>query len=699
MDLKAWLQELIRRQPRFRGGGTLLRRADVIARWRLHELDRAWTATSLAADASSLDRFEAWRGRKGPTAATPEEVAGFLRAEITRGLTRPQVSQHRRALSRAHRATGLADPTTHALVQEVEREAPIALDAHAGTIARWRLDQQGLEDTTIYSYAVMLGQFERFCASRGLAACPASARSIVAYAHHLMALRKKNPREQVKRALAAIRSAHLFAGFPDPTSEDEVARTMRIRPTVMAMHIEDPALWRPVLARWRLDQVCLAPARAVTVGRHLERFERFCAERGVQPDAADAAMVVQFLRQALAAYPTRARVREVKDALALGFTAAGLGNPCADPAVNEELVRLVSADVDPLEVIGLKPPALPGTGEPMSEELEIADAIARKLMAQAEAPKTRQLRLRWLLRYMEFCTRHDLKPVPARVTTVERFFGLWAAKLSPVSLEAARSAIAWLHKRMGCLISPTESLAIEELMAGHRNSWPTATKKARSLTAEEMRKICAAMDEEGSVLAMRDKAEHLLAFAAALRVSEGTTRRGHDDDHEWFLAIRDILFTPDGLTVLIRRSKTDRTPNIEKVHVTWGKHPETCPVIATRAWIDYLQSQGFAPEDPLFPAIHVSGDPVLGRVRIYRRAHCRDQANRNLIKWAERAGVSTVGLSTHSRRRGHATEARRNGADFIQIKRQGRWKSTSTVLEYIDEVDAARQSSSQYLEL
>src|SRR5690606_13532271 len=263
MDLKAWLQELIRRQPRYRGGGTLLRRAAVIARWRLHELDRAWTATSLAADASSLDRFEAWRGRKGPTAATPEDVAGFLRAEIARGLTRPQVSQHRRALSRAHRATGLADPTTHALVQEVEREAPIALDAHARTIARWRLDQQGLEDTTIYSYAVMLGQFERFCASRGLAACPASARSIAAYAHHLMALRKKNPREQVKRALAAIRSAHLFAGFPDPTSEDEVARTMQIRRTVMATHIEDPALWRPVLARWRPGQVYLGLLRVL----------------------------------------------------------------------------------------------------------------------------------------------------------------------------------------------------------------------------------------------------------------------------------------------------------------------------------------------------------------------------------------------------------------------------------------------------
>ena len=40
--------------------------------------------------------------------------------------------------------------------------------------------------------------------------------------------------------------------------------------------------------------------------------------------------------------------------------------------------------------------------------------------------------------------------------------------------------------------------------------------------------------------------------------------------------------------------------------------------------------------------------------------------------------------SSHSLRRGFATEASRLGASLPSIKRHGRWRSTKTVLEYIE---------------
>jgi len=41
-------------------------------------------------------------------------------------------------------------------------------------------------------------------------------------------------------------------------------------------------------------------------------------------------------------------------------------------------------------------------------------------------------------------------------------------------------------------------------------------------------------------------------------------------------------------------------------------------------------------------------------------------------------------VSSHSLRRGFATEAARLGASMPAIQRHGRWRSTKTVLEYIE---------------
>ena len=288
MDLKAWLQELIRRQPRFRGGGTLLRRADVIARWRLHELDRAWTATSLAADASSLDRFEAWRGRKGPTVATPEEVACFLRAEITRGLTRPQVSQHRpRPLACTSRHRPRRSDHARARAGGRARSADCARrSCRDDRAVAPRPARAGRHDhLQLRGHARPVRAFLRLTWTGGLSCLGAVHRGIPAPSHGSA---QEEPARAGEAGLGGHPQRAPLRRVPGPHLRERGREHDAPPAQVLATDIEDPALWRPVLARWRLDQVYLAPARAVTVGRHLERFERFCAERGVQPDAADA---------------------------------------------------------------------------------------------------------------------------------------------------------------------------------------------------------------------------------------------------------------------------------------------------------------------------------------------------------------------------------------------------------------------------
>jgi len=59
--------------------------------------------------------------------------------------------------------------------------------------------------------------------------------------------------------------------------------------------------------------------------------------------------------------------------------------------------------------------------------------------------------------------------------------------------------------------------------------------------------------------------------------------------------------------------------------------------------------------------------------------------NRVIREMATEAGLAQADrISSHSLRRGFATEAARLGASLPAIQRHGRWRSTKTVLEYIE---------------
>ena len=77
------------------------------------------------------------------------------------------------------------------------------------------------------------------------------------------------------------------------------------------------------------------------------------------------------------------------------------------------------------------------------------------------------------------------------------------------------------------------------------------------------------------MLGVRDRALLLVGFAGAFRRSELVS-----------LNVRDLKFTNDGLTVTLRRSKTDQEGSGRKVGIPYGSSPETCPVRSLRAWLE-----------------------------------------------------------------------------------------------------------------
>jgi integrase len=136
--------------------------------------------------------------------------------------------------------------------------------------------------------------------------------------------------------------------------------------------------------------------------------------------------------------------------------------------------------------------------------------------------------------------------------------------------------------------------------------------------------------------------------------------------------VRDIGETPEGLRVLIRRSKTDEEGAGRTLGIPWGQHSETCPIRALRA---SRHVSGIA-AGPLFRAVDRHGR--IGTARLSDRGVARV-----VQRAARRAGLDASGYAGHSLRAGLATAAAAGGASERAIMAQTGHRSLLTVRRYI----------------
>lgn len=300
---------------------------------------------------------------------------------------------------------------------------------------------------------------------------------------------------------------------------------------------------------------------------------------------------------------------------------------------------------------------IPDAGVVPALDLDALAARAAGLAEDARSANTRRAYRSDWDHFARWCTAQGLVTLPAEPATVGLYLADHETRLSVATLTRRLSAIAVAHRMAGFALD-TRAAAIASVMRGLRNRHGSAQRHAEALTIPRLRRV---LDQIGDSLGdQRDRALLLVGTAAALRRSELVA-----------LDVADITVQPEGLRLVIRRSKTDQGGEGAVLPVNRTGRP-TCPAAAFEAW---LAAAGIT-EGAVFRAVDRHGR-LGGRLS--------GQAVALIVqRRARAAGLAAPGsYAGHSLRAGFATSAAQAGMGEIRIARQTRHASLGSLRRYV----------------
>ena len=283
---------------------------------------------------------------------------------------------------------------------------------------------------------------------------------------------------------------------------------------------------------------------------------------------------------------------------------------------------------------------------------------ARAFATEATAPATRRAyRSAWRA-FVAWGEARGLAVLPAAPEAVALYLtALVEAGRRVPSLDLALAAIAAAH-RAASLDSPRTAPVVREVMKGIRRALGVAPHPKAPVLVPELKAMLAAIP--AGRLGIRDRALLLLGFASALRRSELVG-----------LTVEDVAQGEDGLTITLRRSKTDQEGVGRVIGIPFGSAPETCPVRALKAWL----TEAGITEGAIFRGVSRHGH-LLGRLS--------GRAVARIVQGAAAAvGLEASTFGGHSLRAGLATAAAKAGKSERAIMAHTGHRSVTMVRRYI----------------
>lgn len=244
--------------------------------------------------------------------------------------------------------------------------------------------------------------------------------------------------------------------------------------------------------------------------------------------------------------------------------------------------------------------------------------------------------------------------------------------INPRTLDLHITALSQWHKQQG-ITDPTQNVTLKKTLEGIRRVHVQPIAKAKPLQLNDVIRLLNHLEAlPHSLKKYRDTALILTAFMGAFRRSELVV-----------ITVTDLQWEDDGLIINMPTSKTDQEGKGSLRALPYSP-TNACAASAIRQWID---TSGIT-EGPVFRSIN-RWDQV-GDNGLYPGS-----VNTILKDRTAEAGLPNASaFSSHSFRRGHATSAARAGVDFRLIKKQGGWRSDSTVHRYIEDGNALTDNSS-----
>lgn len=313
----------------------------------------------------------------------------------------------------------------------------------------------------------------------------------------------------------------------------------------------------------------------------------------------------------------------------------------------------VSQSTGIIEVIGTHP-----ASEALRSALKDAEEYARESLAL----NTRRAYELDRDHYKAWCEENDLVEAAGNPITVAAFLSRMAkGGAAASSVKRAASGIAYYLRALDPVTWPP-------------NAWPPAVKSVirgigrrhgrppNARDAAVLKIVTAMVPHLGEGLrGLRNRAVILVGFWCAMRRSEIV---GLDRD--------DVSFDAAGMTVMIRRGKTDQEGEGRLVGAKHAKNDDICAPCALARWIRAAKIA----DGPLFRGISVGGE--LREKRLDAR-----HVHTLVCDGVRAAGFDPKRFGAHSLRAGFVTTAAAKGKSLDSIMRQTGHESAEQARQYI----------------
>ena len=258
--------------------------------------------------------------------------------------------------------------------------------------------------------------------------------------------------------------------------------------------------------------------------------------------------------------------------------------------------------------------------------------------------------------FSSFCIKNGFSSLPTQPKIVAFYITNLSKSSKFSTLKRRIASISVIHKLKGHYLDTKHPIIMENLH-GIKRTLGSRQKAKKPILINDLKLIIKVIDEKK----IRDKALILIGFAGGFRRSELVN-----------ILNEDVEFVPEGVKILIRRSKTDQSGEGIIKAIPYFENQEFCPVIALK---NHLNSNF---KDKVESKIFDISDKSVALI---------------IKKYAEKAGLDASKYAGHSLRSGFATSTAEMGADERSIMAMTGHKTTQMVRRYIQEANLFKNNA------